>query len=70
MALIINLRRARKRLERQLEASAAAENRARHGRTAQQRRQDAAEAGRISKLLDAAKREDAGVASGAAPADG
>jgi hypothetical protein len=58
MADIINLRQARKaRARTQAEAKAAA-NRARFGRTVDEKRASEAEARRADKLLDGAKRED------------
>lgn len=58
MAEIINLKRVRKRLQRQDEAEAAAANRARFGRTAVQRTLDAAAPTQLRNGLDGAKLTD------------
>lgn len=55
MAEIVNLRMARKARARAADDSAAATNRARHGRTPVERRRDEAEATRQARLLDGAK---------------
>jgi hypothetical protein len=58
MADIINLRQARKARTRSEAEARAATNRARFGRTAQERQAEEAEARRAAKLLDGAKRDE------------
>ena len=58
MGEVVNLRRARKARDRAADAAHAAVRRAAHGRSAEQKQQDAAELGRRDALLDGAKRED------------
>ena len=58
MADIINLRRARKARARADAEAKAAANRARFGRTAQEKQTSEAEARRAEKLLDGVKRDD------------
>lgn len=57
MAEVINLRLARKARARTAAAQAADENRARHGLTRAERHRQQAEAQRVAKLVDGAKRE-------------
>ena len=57
MAEIINLRMARKAKARSDKVADAAENRARHGRTAAERERDEREADRLRRTLDGAKQE-------------
>lgn len=59
MAEIVNLRLARKARDRDVAAGKAVENRARHGRNKAERARDAAEAERLARTVDGAKREDA-----------
>jgi len=58
MADIINLRQARKARARTDAAAKAAANRARFGRTAQEKQAGEAEVRRADKLLDGVKRDD------------
>ena len=58
MAEIINLRLARKAKARAEKGAEAAENRARHGRTATERDRDASDADRLRRTLDGAKQDD------------
>jgi hypothetical protein len=58
MAEIVNLRQARKRLARTAAEEVAAANRAKHGQTKAERALKQAEADRLRKSLDGAKRED------------
>lgn len=58
MAEIVNLRLARKARSRAKAAADAAENRARHGMTAADRKARDAEAARIARTLAGAERED------------
>ena len=55
---IINLRQARKRVARAVREETAAANRAKHGQTKAQRILKQAEADRLRKTLDGAKREE------------
>jgi hypothetical protein len=55
---IINLKRARKAKARDIAAQAAAENRARHGRTKAEREQTRAEADLTARRLEQARREE------------
>jgi hypothetical protein len=57
MAEIVNLRIARKAKSRAEAAAKAAENRARFGRSRAEKAAEAADAGRASKRLDQAKRD-------------
>ena len=57
MAEIINLRMARKARKRADPQQAAAENRARHGRTKAQKALDRAEADKVARTIDGARRE-------------
>ncbi len=57
MAEIINLRMARKARKRADAQQAAAENRARHGRTKAQKALDRAEADKVARTIDGARRE-------------
>ena len=57
MAEIVNLRLARKARERAAAAETAARNRARHGRTKGERARDAAEANRLARTVEGARRE-------------
>ena len=57
MAEIINLRLARKARQRTDAASTAAENRARFGRSKGEKTRDAADADRLSRTVDGARRE-------------
>ncbi len=57
MGEIVNLRKVRKGRARAEAESAAAENRIRHGRTAAERKQDAAEAEAARRKLDGAKQD-------------
>jgi hypothetical protein len=59
MAEIVNLNRARKARTRTEAAATAAANRAKHGRTAAERENDARAEARRRALLDGAKRDDA-----------
>jgi hypothetical protein len=59
MGEVINLRKWRAQREREAAAATAAANRIAHGRTKAEKRQEAAEAARRQKLLDAAQRDDA-----------
>lgn len=58
MAEVINLRQARKRRDRKAVEDQATANRAAFGRSKAQKQADAAEAERVRRLLDQAKRED------------
>ena len=58
MSEIINLRQARKRLARTAKEETATANRAKHGQTKAERALRQAEADKLRKLLDGAKRED------------
>ena len=58
MSEIVNLRQARKRLARAAREDAAAANRAKHGQTKAERTLKQAEAEKLRKLLDGAKRDD------------
>ncbi|MFN3433602.1 MAG: DUF4169 family protein [Sphingomonas sp.] len=55
MAEIINLRRARKARDRAAAGKAAAENRAKFGRTRAEREAEAQEAARTARIVDGAK---------------
>ena len=55
MAEIVNLRQARKRKARAADQEAAAENRARFGRTGAQKVRDQAERGRLDRTVDGAR---------------
>lgn len=57
MAEIVNLRRFRKATARSAAAAVADENRARHGRSAAERRREDDEAARLKAGLDGHKRE-------------
>ncbi|HET9628596.1 MAG TPA: DUF4169 family protein [Novosphingobium sp.] len=57
MAEIINLRLARKARQRADKAGAAAENRARFGRTRAERAHTSAEAERLARTVDGARRD-------------
>lgn len=57
MVEIVNLRLARKARQRAEAEMAAAGNRARHGRTKAERARDAAEAGRLTRTVEGARRE-------------
>jgi len=59
MAEIINLRLARKARKRDDDARTAAQNRAKHGRTGEEKKRDRIEAERLARQVDGAKREDA-----------
>ncbi|MEM8814169.1 MAG: DUF4169 family protein [Pseudomonadota bacterium] len=59
-AEIINLRQARKRLKRETDSSAAAENRSRYGRSKTDREQAAQDAKRAKDHLDRHRRDDQG----------
>lgn len=58
MAEIVNLRQARKRRDRAAAEDQAAANRAAFGRTKAQKQAETAEADRMQRKLDQAKRED------------
>ncbi|MFT4255068.1 MAG: DUF4169 family protein [Caulobacter sp.] len=58
MAEILNLNRARKAKAKTDAKQAAAENRARFGRTKAEKTLDAARADKLSRTLDGAKREE------------
>ena len=58
MAEILNLNRARKAKARTDDKVAAAENRARHGRSKADKALEAARAARLQRELDGARRED------------
>lgn len=58
MAEIVNLKRARKAKAKAEKETAAAANRAKHGRTKGDKAKDADEAARRARLLDGAKRGD------------
>lgn len=58
MAEVISLRQARKRRDRAAAEDQAAANRAAFGRTKAQKQAEAAEADRMRRKLDQAKRED------------
>jgi hypothetical protein len=58
MGEIINLRQARKAAARKQASAAAERNRALHGRSKAQKQADAAEAERLARTLDGARRED------------
>lgn len=58
MAEIVNLRQARKRQSRKAAEELAVANRAAFGRTKAQKQAEAAEADRMRRKLDQAKRED------------
>ena len=60
MADIINLRRRRKRLQREKDAEAAAQNRSHFGRSAGERRQSEAVAEIESRRLEGHRREETG----------
>jgi hypothetical protein len=60
MADIINLRRRRKRLQREKDAEAAAQNRGRFGRSADERRRSETIAEIESRRLDGHRREESG----------
>lgn len=68
MAEIINLRRVRKRLDRERDAVDAAENRARFGRTRAEAANEAAETGRAARTLDGARLDSPGQDRTASPA--
>jgi len=55
---IINLRQARKRAARAAQGEVAAANRAKHGQTKAEKASTRADAQKLRKLLDSAKRED------------
>ena len=57
MAELINLNRARKARARHVDQAAAAENRARHGRTGAEKARDRAEAVALAATLDGARRD-------------
>lgn len=57
MADIVNLRMARKARARSRAQEDAAQNRAKHGRTKVEKRQNEAEAAKVARLLDGARRE-------------
>jgi len=57
MGDLVNLRMERKRRKRATDEDAAATNRARHGRTLDEKRRDADDARRKASHLDAHKRE-------------
>ena len=57
MAEIVNLNRARKAKARSEKQTAAAANRAKHGRTKAEKAKDRAETDRVSHLLDGAKKD-------------
>lgn len=57
MAEVINLRLARKARERTRAADLAASQRARHGRTRTERQRDEAEAERLSRAVEGARRD-------------
>ena len=57
MAEIINLRLARKAKARSADKAQADSNRARHGRTAAERKATEAEAERLARTVDGARRE-------------
>jgi len=57
MTEIVNLRLARKARQRSEAAAAAEENRARFGRTRGEKAQQAAEAERLARTVDGARRE-------------
>lgn len=57
MADIVNLRLARKARRRTEAADTAAQNRALHGRTRGERARDAAEAQRLARAVEGARRE-------------
>ena len=59
MGEIINLRKARKAQARSADAAGAAENRARHGRTASERERERLEAEQARRTLDGAKHGEA-----------
>lgn len=59
MAEIVNLRLARKARQRADAATIAAENRARHGRTKAERARDSAEAERLTRTVEGARRDGA-----------
>ncbi|HTV67450.1 MAG TPA: DUF4169 family protein [Rhizobiaceae bacterium] len=56
MAEIINLRLARKRVERAVREETAAENRTRHGRTGEEKRRDRMETAKAEKFIAGHKR--------------
>lgn len=58
MAEVINLRLARKARARSEAETAAAANRAKHGRTKAERARQQGEADRAARLVDGARRED------------
>jgi hypothetical protein len=58
MGEVVNLRLARKARERAVAEAGAATRRAAHGRTKAQKMRDAAEADRLARTLDGARRED------------
>ncbi|MDB5973952.1 MAG: hypothetical protein JWR07_712 [Nevskia sp.] len=64
MGEVINLNKARKRKARADAAAQAAENRARFGRTREQKQLDAAVTEEARRRLDALKREDGGENNG------
>ena len=57
MAEIVNLRRVKKQRARADAAQAAAENRARHGRTGAEKKADKLEQARARRALDGARRD-------------
>lgn len=57
MGEIVNLRKVRKSRLRAEAAAEAAENRARHGRTAAEREREALEAAQARRVLDGAKQD-------------
>jgi hypothetical protein len=58
MSEIVNLRQARKRAARTAREEAAAANRAKHGQTKAEKTSRRAEAEKLGRVLDGAKRED------------
>ena len=60
MAEIVNLRRVRKRLAREADAAAAAENRVRHGQTRAEQAAPVQEAAERNRVLDGARLPSAG----------
>lgn len=58
MAEIINLNRARKARAKEQAAAKASENRTRFGRTKAQKAKEKADADRIARTIDGAKREE------------
>ncbi|WP_323991190.1 MULTISPECIES: DUF4169 family protein [Nguyenibacter] len=64
MSNVVNLRRERKRRDRQQKAAVAAENRALHGRTRGARDLQRQQAEHLARTLDGARRDDAPDAPG------